>query len=372
MQLYLIKALPFGAVSSVSGFLRASSAIQLILCRLLAVPMTIYFDDLSLMATDSDAEHIDYIVMSVLQLLGWKTSSNPKEQHQFGKVFSMLGVSIDVSSTLDGYIKISNKPSRVQDVRRAIEGFLRDGKMTSQEAASLKGKLSYMDAQHFARLGIPTTKSLDRRARAHSSSTKFGDELRESLRWALFLLHHGPPRVVRLSRFQDQVVTFTDGAVEGVDHRECSMGAVAFFPHRGLEYFSATIPMKIVDLWKSERREHVIYQSQMLPVVLAIEMWQEDLGKCPGIFMIDNEAVRHSLVASQSRLSKGMKMKWHSLGLIARRAMRPWYARVPSQCNIADAPSRSNTSEVERRGTRGIDIPNLNAWYQMLARPSKT
>ena len=62
-----------------------------------------------------------------------------------------------------------------------------------------------------------------------------------------------------------------------------------------------------------------------------------------------------------------------SLGLIARRAMRPWYARVPSQCNIEDAPSRGNASEVERRwGARGIDIPNLNAWYQMLARPSKT
>ena len=252
VQLYLIKALPFGAVSSVYGFLRASSAIQVILCRLFAVPMTIYFDGLSLIATDSDAEHIDYIVTSVLQLLGWKTSSNPKKQHQFGKVFSMLGVNIDMFSTLDGYIKISNKPSRVQDFCRAIERFLRDGEMTSQEAAaSLKEKMSYMDAQHFARLGIPTTKSLDRRARAHSTSTKFGDELRESLRWALFLLHHGPPRVVRLSCSQDQVVIFTDGAVEGVDHRECSMGAVAFFPHRGPEYFSATIPMKIVDFGRA-------------------------------------------------------------------------------------------------------------------------
>ena len=370
IQLYLINALPFGAVSSVYGFLRASSALQLILCRLFAVPMTIYFDDLTLLAIDEEADHVDHIVSSVLSLLGWKTSSNPKKQHPFEKVFHMLGVNVDLTSAPDGYIRVGNKPTRVEDVGHLIEAHLQKGTISGSEASSLRGKIAYMDAQHFARLGIPATRSLDRRSRSLMSPMPLSDELREALLWALFLLHRAPPRVVPLEVTRDQIVIFTDGAVEGSDHEVCSMGAVAFFPNKCPEYFSSVIPRGVVNTWKGELREHVIFQAEMLPIVVAMEMWQKELSECLSIFMIDNEAVRHSLISSHSRLDEGMKMIWHSLGLIARMAMRPWYARVPSACNIADAPSRGNTSELDEKwGARRVKLPDIDAWYDTLERP---
>ena len=308
--------------------------------------MTIYFNDLSLLATMEDATHIDGVVAEVLlQLLGWRTSSNPKKQQQFSSHFSMLGVCVDLSSSCDGFIKVGNKPSRVKEVSLTIESMLRNGTMTGQEASSFTGKLSYMDAQHHARLGIPATRALDKR-------TNLAHQNRRGARGCTLMgplpSQHAPTQDCSIA-FLEQVVILSDGAVEGLGEKVCSMGAVAFFPRRGPEFFSATIPDGVIDSWREERRKHVIYQTEMFLVVFSIERWKDDLAQCPSIHMIDNEAVRHSFIAARSRLREGMRMLWHSLCLSARMAMRPWFARVPSQCNLADGPSRGNTSDIGAR-----------------------
>eukprot|EP00971_Amphidinium_carterae_P227951 4521298-Amphidinium_carterae.1 len=108
--------------------------------------------------------------------------------------------------------------------------------MTAHTAVSLKGKLSFMEGQHHARLGVVTT------------------SLRSSSPWVQ-------------SRDECQVVIFTDGAVEGEDSGTCTFGGVAFFLSKQPEYFSSHVPEVLVNAWKSQGRKHVILHTELLPVM---------------------------------------------------------------------------------------------------------
>eukprot|EP00971_Amphidinium_carterae_P176846 3506793-Amphidinium_carterae.1 len=83
--------------------------------------------------------------------------------------------------------------------------------------------------------------------------------------------------------------------------------------------------------------------------MVAMLLWSRELEGKLSLFFIDNEAARCALVASQTSLNEAMQIVWVTLGLVARHSIRPWFARVPSSCNIADAPSRGANSEVELR-----------------------
>eukprot|EP00971_Amphidinium_carterae_P134203 2659206-Amphidinium_carterae.1 len=205
-----------------------------------------------------------------------------------------------------------------------------------------------------------TTRALGGRSLGSSQELLLSPELRNSLMWSLDLMSHSIGREIPLKRLERQVAIFTDGAVEGEESERCWSGGVAVFPHRQPEYFALEVPSELVNMWKAEGRKHVIFHTELLPVLVAQFLWSRDLENQLSLFFVDNEAARCALVASQTGLSEAMKILWESLRLVASHRMRPWYARVPSSCNIADAPSRHAYKEVEQRwGAIRVPTPDF-------------
>eukprot|EP00971_Amphidinium_carterae_P085474 1690958-Amphidinium_carterae.1 len=137
-------------------------------------------------------------------LLGWRLTSNPKKIQRFGTVFDMLGVTIDLSKVPEGVVTVENKKSRIEAMSTAIgQALSRDG-MTAHEASSLKGKLSFMDNQCFARLGVMTTRALGGRSLGSSQELPLSPELRDSLMWSLDLMSHSIGREISLKRLERQ------------------------------------------------------------------------------------------------------------------------------------------------------------------------
>eukprot|EP00971_Amphidinium_carterae_P130065 2576389-Amphidinium_carterae.1 len=267
---------------------------------------------------------------------------------RFGTVFDMLGVTVDLSGFTNGVVSVRNKRSRIEGMTTGLQEILDNDSMSAHTAASLKGKLSFMEGQHHARLGVVTTRALSLRALGSNREVSLTHELRAALQWSLDLLSTDLGKEIPLRRQEYQVVIFTDGAVEGEGSGTCTIGGVAFFPSKRPEYFSSHVPDVLVNAWKSEGRKHVIFHTELLPVMVSQLLWSCELEGRLALFFVDNEAARCSLVASQTGLKEAMKIVWASLSIVARHSMRPWYARVPSSCNVADGPSRGDHSEVER------------------------
>eukprot|EP00971_Amphidinium_carterae_P271393 5385407-Amphidinium_carterae.1 len=97
--------------------------------------------------------------------------------------------------------------------------------MSAHIAANFKGKLSFMEGQHHARLGVVTTRALGLRALGSNREMSLTHELRAALQWSVA----GVPRC-HLHAY---------GAVEGEGSGTCTK---AFFPSKRPEHFSSHVP----------------------------------------------------------------------------------------------------------------------------------
>lgn len=71
---------------------------------------------------------------------------------------------------------------------------------------------------------------------------------------------------------------------------------------------------------------------------------------------VDNNAVRDVSISGRARKAVGMALIESLLLLEVDSNIFPWYARVPSPSNIADAPSRGKTEELMMLGATRIDV----------------
>ena len=96
----------------------------------------------------------------------------------------------------------------------------------------------------------------------------------------------------------------------------------------------------MVEGWRSSGKWQVIGQAELLPVLLAAVVWADILRNRYVVFWLDQDAARQGL-------TKGYSPSEHSAVLIDLASQHlsalqvfPWFARVPSASNPADAPSR--------------------------------
>ena len=64
------------------------------------------------------------------------------------------------------------------------------------------------------------------------------------------------------------------------------------------------------------------------------------------VYFIDNEAARLGLVKSYSPVFASLDLIMCCIGWDYQHNSVPWYARVPTACNIADGPSRMTLSTI--------------------------
>lgn len=99
---FRLHALPFGASSSVSNFLRCAEAIKRLGTQLLFVTWTSFFDDYIVVCPEDCAAETDKAVRIFFQLLGWRLALEPEKRKPFATKFQALGVVFDLSRASEG------------------------------------------------------------------------------------------------------------------------------------------------------------------------------------------------------------------------------------------------------------------------------
>ena len=75
-------------------------------------------------------------------------------------------------------------------------------------------------------------------------------------------------------------------------------------------------------------------------------IWKKKLRHKPCVCYVDNNATRDVSIARKARTQPGLALVTELLQLEDEVGLNSWYARVPSASNIADGPSRNDTSSL--------------------------
>ena len=158
----------------------------------------------------------------------------------------------------------------------------------------------------------------------------------------------------------DQVYfLFTDACFASEDG-EGGLGAVLFNPAGTVEkWFGCKVQRDVCNSISSEGQKQIIGELETLAVLVALQLWGPELKSKHLMTFIDNEGCRYLILRGRAE-NKNLSKLVHQIARSEEdSSLFIWYARVPTECNIADAPSRGKSHELLHEAQRVKEIPDL-------------
>ncbi|CAE7718275.1 bath-40, partial [Symbiodinium sp. KB8] len=333
---FLCRVLPF---ASVGHFNRVARLVQRIFheMKLLAAN---YFDDYPLLEVAELSQNADRCAKAVLDLFGFTWAKDKDEA--FSPCTDLLGVRLATSTSGPAAVTLSNKPSRVEDLRNAIDKVVSDGVLKPCEAASVFGRLQFAETQLLGRAGRLAMADIRWIERAHHD-VKLDDLDKNVFRMLASRVASGKPRVLTASTSAARALVFTDGACEGEEGiQQLTIGAVLYFwTGRAwlTRWFSGFVPAELASSWRAAG----IGPTELYAVIVARHVWSRFLDNTRSMFFIDHAGVLSSCIKGTSRDSEWRKLLLAFEKIDASSPSLTWCARVPSQSNPSDSPSRGSS-----------------------------
>ena len=242
----------------------------------------------------------------------------------------------------------------MEEVIAAMEG---PGRCKARLVLQLIGRIRFARAQTFGRCGAGRLRELGLLAKSRARSGWLTPRIRENFDWWRRFFRAARPRLIRCLGLRVALL-FTDGAYEG---GVVTIGAVLFLDTlRQPEYWGAAVPHHVVEKWKDLiGGEHVIGQGELLPSAAARETWAGELRDLTILHFLDNTSAVQALVKGYSPSADSAPLLDWVADADVRLGARPWYDRVPSPANPADAPSRLDYAACREWKWRE---PQVRAW----------
>ena len=329
-------ALPFGAVGSVYGFNRLSRAIWAAGSSYLRLAWCNYYDDYPSAELKAHATVADLAVRAFFALLGWTLATEEAKCKPYFSSFVMLGCSLQLDKCPKDIITVGNKPERIEEISGLLCKCVTERKCSQPVAATIGGKCQFASGQVYGRLTLGLLHVLS--VFQHRSLSGWLDdgvfETMASLNMCLLKLQ---PRTIDLNGPINPILSFTDGAVEGLMSWTVTVGGVVLdtVDERAV-MFGERLPLALVRHWRLDGNVQTIGQAELLPVLLA-KLWLGERARHRRIFyFIDNDSARQALVKGYSNSRASSEI----LNLIAEVDVAvqswSWYARVPTDSNPGD------------------------------------
>jgi hypothetical protein len=210
---------------------------------------------------------------------------------------------------------------------------------------TLRGRFGFAYSFFFGRELIIPLKALSSRAEQCGAVSAIADDLDSALEAIQKFLESARPRELKW-KYHDPypLLLYTDGAVEkGV----ITCGAVLFdVVNDEVRYFGDTVPESFVQQWEDLGVVHAVAQSELIPVAVSRIIWRSRLRDRRVIHFIDNEGIRQALITGSTKSLSCTALLSQTARLGIDLGANFWYARIPSQSNISDDPSRLEFASV--------------------------
>ena len=257
----------------------------------------------------TECGNADRCAKAVLDLFGFTWAKDKDEA--FSPCTDLLGVRLATSTSGPAAVTLSNKPSRVADLRSAIDKVVSDGVLKPREAASVFGRLQFAETQLLGRAGRLAMADIRWIERAHRD-VKLDDLDKNVFRMLASRVASGKPRVLTASTSAARALVFTDGACEGEEgNQQLTIGGVLYFwTGRAwfTRWFSGFVPAELASAWRAAGKRHLIGPTELYAVIVARHVWSRFLDNTRSMFFIDHAGVLSSCIKGTSRASEWRKL----------------------------------------------------------------
>ena len=112
-----------------------------------------------------------------------------------------------------------------------------------------------------------------------------------------------------------------------------------------ISFLQTSIPPFCMDKLLDESG-NPIYELEILPLVVCLDLWGDLIRGCPVVHYIDNDAAKSAMIKGYGATDVAGKLVQEYLELEEHLQLKVWFSRVPSFSNLSDGPSRNDCSEV--------------------------
>eukprot|EP00435_Cladocopium_sp_Y103_P030339 s465_g7.t1 len=337
VEIYRMRTMPFGATHSVYCFLRLARCLYALAVRGLFLLTTNFYDDFILASQPDLTESSKQSMELLFMLTGWLYAKDGKKATAFASHCKALGVQFDFSKSEQRLLSVGNTESRTKELVQQLEQALNSGKLDKQECLVLRGRLGFADSFLHGRLGKLVLKKLIDHAYGRTST--IGSDLRQALLAMVTRLLQEKPKTISVQSFSQWFI-YTDASYEPETKTGGLGGVLVDFSGQVKSWFGLTLSEKVCKLLGADDKGTIIYELELLASILALSLWHGDNGDEMNVHFGDNDGVRFSLIKATAAGTIGQRLMEYHLKLEALAGSRTWFARVPTEANISDFPSR--------------------------------
>ena len=355
-EVYQMLAVPFGASRAVYSFLRVSHSIWWLGCMALGLVWSNFYDDFITFSTDELTSNTDQTVDLFFKSLGWKYATDGDKSSEFSTKFSALGIEVDLTNFAQGFVEFKNTSKRVLELCGYIDKALTDGELKLLDSQKLRGRMQFADGQLFGRLGRLCLRAVTEHAYS-GKGPKIKTGCIQALQRFKDFLQHSPPRRIQRSSHKTWLV-FTDACYEPTSTTwRCGIGGVIISPD-GTPYqaFSLSLSETQIETLGGNKKDTIIFEAELLAVVVAMGLWGALIQCSPTVFFIDNNAVRDVSISGSGRSPVACCLIEELLQFESDSAIHSWFARVPSPSNPSDKLSRGDLSDLLRWKIQAVNV----------------
>ena len=343
-----LNALPFGAIGSVAAFLRISVCLWRIGVVLLKLFWTSFFDDFSCISSESLASNAQWAVESLFTLLGISFAIEGKKAEPFGQCFRMLGLQVDVTCSSNLQVHIGHTPERREELLEFLDSILVSGWLDYKTCERLRGRMVFFEGFAFGRVSCTALRTICNSCKNASGKVQISTRVEFCLKWLADRIRVAEPLCIMPATASTWIV-FTDGACNA-EARTGGVGGILFCPEGSAEsFFGEQVPESVMNHLFSFS-ENPIYELELAPLLLSLQLWGERMKGSQVVFYLDNEGARHSMIRLFAEHPFADSIVQRFLRLEQQFQLRIWFGRVPTASNPADDPSRMSFEVVASLG----------------------
>ena len=217
---------------------------------------------------------------------------------------------------------------------------LRSGFLDPNAALSLRGRMQFAKSQVWGRSSRLCLSAVTSHAYSGSGS-KISDHLMCCVLAFRSSLKLSRPREIT-TVWDSTMFLFTDASFcPENDAWPCGLGGV-LVDSTGAQVAALSVTLCLSDLHTLgyPEKSTVIFEAEMLAVVVCLKLWKSFLKRRPCVIFIDNNSARDVAISGSARTFPGTKLISVLLETEDSCGVNAFYARVPSESTIADNPSR--------------------------------
>ena len=382
---YKLPGFNFGLVSAVISFNRFPRFCCAAIRRFFGITCDHYVDDYCV-AEPSYAGKSGQVGLNFIhELLHFALA--PDKHVAMGPENVFLGVCTNFAHIVqEGIVVLKMRDEMMKIVTGDFESVVRDGKLTRGHASRLRGQCQFIGNAIFGRVGRAPMQALANRQYQRSPDTSVEGELLEALLLIIHLLKVLPARRIKVlpkSR-RKALLVWSDAMWEvketgkrrqvakiRLGQFKAQLGFVAYDPEKDKYYHaSLVVGMEIISKFVPGKATYIGQLEALAAAAVYASLRDSDvvdrdiLRDRYVLHWVDNTSAVAGLIKGYSSKSDTGRVLNALQFMLASLSCVPWFAYVPSEQNVADAPSRGEFGDLRKRGSIEVTmrLPEFSSW----------